>query len=99
MTNTGKREGAEVVQLYVKDPSAATEPMQLKGFAKVSLAPGQTKTAIVRLDRSSFAIWDTTGDRWSVLSGAYSIRVGTSSETLPLRGSVTLKGGQFSDGA
>jgi beta-glucosidase len=99
VTNTGRREGAEVVQLYVQDPSAATEPMQLKGFTKVSLAPGQTKTATVRLDRSSFATWDTAAGRWSVLLGAYAIRVGTSSESLPLRGSVTLKAMQFSDGA
>ena len=99
VTNTGRREGAEVVQLYVQDPSATTEPTQLEGFAKVSLAPGQTKTATVRLDRSSFATWDTAAGRWSVLPGAYSIRVGTSSETLPLNGLVTLKGVQFSDGA
>ena len=98
VTNTGRRDGAEVVQVYVKDPSATTEPMQLKGFAKVSLVPGQTKTVTVRLDRSSFAIWDTAASRWSILPGAYSIRVGTSSEALPLRSSVTLKGVRFSDG-
>ena len=97
VTNTGKRGGTEVVQAYVQDPSATGEPEQLKGFTKVFLAPGQTKTVTMPLNRSSFATWNSTIDQWSILHGSYAIGVGTSSQSLPLQSSVTLGDLDFSD--
>ena len=84
VTNTGTRQGAAVVQLYVGFPAAAEEPPnQLKGFAKVVLTPGQAGQAEMTLDRSSLAAWSTESNDWVVHPGTYQIRVGTSSRDLP----------------
>jgi beta-glucosidase len=89
VTNTGSRAGADVVQLYVGDPAAAGEPPeQLKGFQKVSLAPGQTKHVIFRVDPSAFAHWDDATSAWAVSDGSYKIMVGDSSASLPLTSAV-----------
>jgi beta-glucosidase len=87
VTNTGRRAGAQVVQLYVGHPadSAVPEPPnQLEGFAKVQLAPGQTKHVTLTLTARSFAYWDTAADNWTVQQGTYTVSVGTSSRDLPL---------------
>ncbi|HEX9105948.1 MAG TPA: fibronectin type III-like domain-contianing protein, partial [Longimicrobiales bacterium] len=90
ITNTGKRAGADVVQLYVGHPAATGEPpRQLKAFAKVRLAPGQTRHVTFRLDARAFAQWDTSADGWVVAPGEYQIFLGDSSADLPLKGSVT----------
>ncbi len=92
VTNTGPRAGADVVQVYIAAPPAAGEPpKQLKGFAKVSLQPGETKQVSVMLDRRAFSIWDTKTSQWTVIPGNYGVLVGDSSRDLPLKGSVTLK--------
>ena len=84
VTNTGSREGAAVVQLYVGFPTVAEEPPnQLKGFAKVVLQAGQASQAEMTLDRSSFAAWSAEINDWIVHPGTYQIRVGTSSRDLP----------------
>ena len=92
VTNTGPRAGAEVVQVYIAAPSAASEPpKQLKGFAKVSLQPGETKQVSITLDRRAFSMWDTKTSQWTVVPGNYTVLVGDSSRDLPLKGSLTLK--------
>ncbi len=88
--NTGTRAGAEVVQVYVGSPAAAGEPpKQLRGFAKVSLQPGQTSRVSITLDPRSFSIWN---NGWTTVTGQYTVMVGTSSRSLPLQRSVTIGG-------
>ncbi|MCW2859788.1 MAG: bglX [Actinoallomurus sp.] len=83
--NTGSRTGAEVAQVYVTDPTSAAEPpKQLKGFAKVSLRPGQTKHVTLTLDQRAFSIWDSAAQRWTTVGGRYTVSVGDSSRNLPL---------------
>jgi len=91
LTNTGAREGAEVVQLYLGAPPAAAEPpRQLKGFEKVSLKPGESKTVSMTLDRASLSVWSDT-HAWKVVPGVYSVSVGSSSRDVRLKGSFTVR--------
>ncbi len=86
ITNTGSRAGADVVQVYVGHPASSGEPpQQLKAFAKVQLAPGQSRHLTFRLDAPAFAHWDTATGAWVVDPGDYWIGVGDSSVSLPLR--------------
>jgi beta-glucosidase len=97
VTNTGKRKGAEVVQVYVGQPAANGEPPhQLRAFAKVTLEPGETKPVRLELDQRSFSIFDTARHHWVVPNGIYQIFVGTSSRDLPLHSSITVEGGRLS---
>ncbi len=91
--NTGSRAGAEVAQIYVSDPSAKVKrPFEeLKGFARVELAPGETKHVSIPLDRRSFAYWDTNRHDWTVDPGKFVIHVGDSSINLPLQADLTLE--------
>jgi beta-glucosidase len=86
--NTGSREGSTVVQCYVEPPVAAGDrPLRtLRGFAKVTAAPGATATATVRLGPRAFSRWDVAGGRWVVDPGAHRILVGTSSRDLKAGG-------------
>jgi beta-glucosidase len=89
ITNTGKREGAEVVQLYIQAPAEAEEPpKQLKGFEKIFLKPGESRVVDLTLDRDSFAAWDSNSHAWKVYAGAYSIMVGSSSRDIRLKTSL-----------
>jgi len=91
VTNSGKREGAEVVQLYLGSPAAAGEPpKQLKGFEKIMLKPGETKTVIMQIDKESFSAWDIETHGWKVFPGSYSVMVGSSSRDIRLKGEFTV---------
>jgi beta-glucosidase len=91
VTNTGKRKGAEVVQVYVGQPAANGEPPhQLRGFAKVQLEPGETKPVSIDLDARSFSTFDPSQHRWIIRDGTYQIMAGTSSRDLPLHSTVTV---------
>lgn len=92
VTNTGKMAGKEVVQLYVSDvESTVIRPVQeLKGFEKVELAPGETKTVTFTLDKRAFAYWNTTLHDWHVESGEFLIRIGKSSRDIVLEASVNV---------
>jgi beta-glucosidase len=83
VTNTGTRAGDEVVQLYVRDKvSSVTRSVQdLRGFQRVNLAPGQTRTVTFNLDRQAFQMWDYNMRR-VVEPGEFDISVGPSSATL-----------------
>lgn len=85
--NTGKRSGAEVAQIYVGDPSATIpRPVkELKGFSRVTLAPGTSRHVMVKLDRRSLAYWDTHTHQWRVDPGKFIVYVGDSSRDLPLQ--------------
>jgi beta-glucosidase len=97
VTNTGKRTGFAVPQLYVGMPSPSPTvlqpPLQLKGYDKLSLAPGRTRTVTFALDDRSFSYWDTGSNGWRVAPGCYRILVGSSSGDLPLRSAVSRAGG------
>ena len=89
MRNTGRRAGAQVVQLYVGYPSSAGEPpRQLKAFKKVFLGAHRSKRVKLSLDRSSFAVFDEARHGWRTAAGKYRIYAGTSSRDLPLSASV-----------
>lgn len=82
VTNTGERAGSDVVQVYVRGPrdGAVVRPHQeLRGFAKVHLAPGQSDTVTVHLSRRSFAVWDVDAHDWLVEAGRYQVVVARSS--------------------
>jgi beta-glucosidase len=85
VTNTGRRAGADVAQLYVGDPAVTGEPAeQLKGYQRVMLRPGQTESVRFSVDRSAFAWWNEQASRWTVTPGSYALMVGDSSANLPL---------------
>lgn len=86
VTNTGSREGADVAQVYIGDPSAqAKRPAkELKGFEKVRLAPNQTQHVSVTLDRRSLAYWSDAKSNWQVDPGRFIVFVGDSSANTPL---------------
>ncbi len=81
VTNTGERAGSDVVQVYVRDVESSVHrpDKELKGFAKVHLAPGESADVVVALDRRSFAIWDVAAHDWLVEAGDFEIVVARSS--------------------
>jgi beta-glucosidase len=95
VTNSGKVTGAEVVQVYVADKQASViRPVrELKGFAKVFLAPGETKTVSVTLDKRAFAFWSTLAKAWVVEAGEFELSVGSSSRDLRQSAVVTCTAG------
>ena len=81
VTNTGKRAGSEVVQVYVHDvESTLYRPVkELKGFAKIRLEPGKSATVKIPLNRRAFAVYDAATRAWVVEAGDFEILVGASS--------------------
>lgn len=86
VTNTGARAGKEVVQLYVGAPESVwiRAEKELKGFEKVELQPGETKTVRFTLDGRAFACWNETINDWYAESGEYQILIGKSSRNIVL---------------
>ena len=94
VTNTGDRAGAEIVQLYVAKPDAKIfRPAQeLKGFAKVPLRPGESRTVVIPLDDKAFRYWNIQTDRWEIEGGQYELRVGASCADIRLAAAVEIAG-------
>ncbi|HJQ82613.1 MAG TPA: glycoside hydrolase family 3 C-terminal domain-containing protein, partial [Candidatus Binatia bacterium] len=92
VTNAGTVAGDEVVQLYVSYPGSAVDRAvhDLKGFARVHLEPGETRTVPLELRAADLAYWDVGADDWAVEALAYGVAVGSSSGDLPLTGSFTV---------
>ena len=86
VTNTGDRAGKEIVQLYVSDQTQAVRrpEKELKGFEKVTLNPGETKTVTFTLDKRSFAWYSTDLHDWYAASGEYDILIAASSRDVRL---------------
>lgn len=84
VTNTGARAGSEVVQLYVANPEGPVpRPVrELRAFAKVALAPGETRTVDLTLPPRAFAYWDVSASGWRVAPGLYQLQAGASSRRL-----------------
>lgn len=80
VTNAGDREGKEVVQVYVGKPDSAVEraAKELRGFVKLQLQPGETKTAFVTLDESAFSYFEEKEGKFVTEPGVYTISVGKS---------------------
>ena len=85
--NTGKRQGKEVVQLYVSDKESkvARPPQELKAFRKVSPEPGETKTVKFTLDKEALSFWDEEEKAWVAEPGEFEILVGSSSRDIRAR--------------
>ena len=84
--NNGKREGKEIVQLYIghADPSGFYPIRELKDFVKVALKPGESKEIIFHLNQRSFAYYDVQKKTWDIVPGEYLINIGASSRDLRL---------------
>ena len=86
LTNTGKRDGTETVQLYIRNPQDAEGPLKsLRAFQRVYVKAGQTVRVEMELTDKSFEFWDATSNAMRVMPGKYEILVGTSSETADLK--------------
>jgi beta-glucosidase len=92
VTNTGSRAGSEVAQVYVGDRHASVPrpKKELKGFAKVSLGPGETRQVAVRLDRRAFAYYDIKKHDWRVEPGDFDLYVARSAAQIELTGKVAV---------
>lgn len=94
VTNTGNRAGKHVIQVYVGggDAPVRRPARELRGFAKVSLEPGETTTISLRLDRRAFAYWDVELGRWVVSAGEYKVQVAADAATVLREQRITLPG-------
>lgn len=90
--NTGNTAGAEIVQVYVADKEASVERSvkELKGFEKVFLQPGESKTVTVLLGERDFAFYDVEKKAFTVEAGAFEIQVGASVEDVRLRKTIEI---------
>lgn len=88
VTNSGAVAGTEIAQLYVAIPEPAPgmqqPPRQLKGFDRITLAPGQSGAVSFSLDARSFSFWDVGSNAFAVVDGCHQIEVGAHSRDLPL---------------
>jgi len=91
--NTGKYAGNEIAQLYIHDVKASIDrpEKELKGFAKVSLNPGESKTVSITLDKRAFSFWDVKTKLWIAEPGEYEILVGVSSRDIRLKDRFEIK--------
>ena len=81
VSNTGKRDGAEVVQVYIRNLQDPDGPLKtLRGFQRVNVKAGQTATATIKLNKQSFEFWDAETNTMRVKPGKYEILVGSSSD-------------------
>ena len=97
VSNTGEVAADEIAQVYLSptDSKQNIRPIQLQGFARVRLQPGQTKTVKVRLYTEQFGFYSHQGQRqWNICPGTFSIGVGASSADIRLKEKVSLKGEQ-----
>ncbi|HUX27375.1 MAG TPA: glycoside hydrolase family 3 C-terminal domain-containing protein, partial [Terracidiphilus sp.] len=92
VTNTGKRAGAEVVQLYIHDGHSKIDrpTHELKGFTRVELVPGQSKLVYFSLDRAALSYWSPEMMDWTADPGTFEIQVGSSSRDIALRAPLVL---------
>jgi beta-glucosidase len=93
VTNAGQMAGKEIVQVYVHDQEARlVRPYkELKGFAKVALQPGETKTVSITLDSRAFAYYDPAYQQWITEDGQFDILVGASAADIRCSAAVTLQ--------
>lgn len=92
--NTGKTDGAEIVQLYIgiENSKIFRPTKELKGFAKVFLKAGESKKVIIQLDDKAFRYFNVKTNSWEVEDGIYTIMVGANIKDIRLSGKITMKG-------
>jgi beta-glucosidase len=92
--NTGSRPGDEVVQLYIHDTPTGTPPPaeRLRGFQRVTLAPGETKTVTMQVPGEKLAYWDDAAHAYIAQPGRYDVWVGASSADIRARDQFTVAG-------
>lgn len=96
VTNTGKVDGKETVQLYISDlKSSLPRPFkELKGFKKIFLKAGETLPVTITIDKSALSFYDDKEQRWIAEPGEFIARVGNASDQLPLKVNFTMKTNQ-----
>jgi len=95
VTNTGSVKSDEIAQIYLSpaDGNTNIRPIQLQGFARVSLAPGETKRVEVAMHVEQFGYYSNEGQRqWNIAPGEYTLKVGASSQDIKLSGNIRLQG-------
>ena len=94
VTNTGSRDGHEVVQAYLSLPSSRIRraPRELKAFASVEIRAGEAADVVLHVDRSDLAYWDVVLQRWVVEDGTYTIEVGASSRDIRATTTIAVAG-------
>ncbi|MGD9344762.1 MAG: glycoside hydrolase family 3 N-terminal domain-containing protein [Candidatus Aminicenantes bacterium] len=93
ISNTGKRRGDEVVQLYIRDEFASVvrPAMELKGFRRITLEPGETRTLTFGLDNNAFSFYDEKTKAWIVEPGDFTIMTGSSSADIRMSKTLILE--------
>ena len=94
ITNTGKCDGAEIAQLYISLPGAEVfrPEKELKGFAKVFLKAGETKSVNIAFNDMTFRYWNVKDEAWAVEGGIYKVLVGSSSADIRLAADMSVAG-------
>ena len=94
VTNTGSVAGTEIVQLYVakKNSELFRPAKELKGFARVTLAPGEKQRITITLDDKAFRFWNVKTNRWEIEGGEYELLVGASVEDIRLCEAISVHG-------
>ena len=94
VTNTGSVAGTEIVQLYVakKNSELFRPAKELKGFARVTLAPGEKQRITITLDDKAFRFWNVKADHWDIEGGEYELLVGASVEDIRLCEKISVHG-------
>jgi len=92
VTNTGSRAGDAVPEVYIapEQSSVPRPPKELKGFARITLQPSETRTVKIPLNTLSFAYYDTVGKQWKAEKGGYEVLVGSSAAQIEFTGKITL---------
>ncbi|MFF4357663.1 glycoside hydrolase family 3 C-terminal domain-containing protein [Streptomyces sp. NPDC001604] len=98
VTNTGERSGKHVVQIYVTAPKrpVSSPARELRGFTKVALAPGESTTVEIDLDRRAFAYWDITRGDWTVAAGRYRVQLADNAHDVVATATLDLAGDHLS---
>jgi beta-glucosidase len=92
VTNTSNRTGVEIAEVYAALPAVAAEPpKRLVGWSKIKLNPAESKEVAVEVDPQYLSIFDVDRNAWQLVPGDYMFLVGGSSQSLPLKESVSLK--------
>jgi len=90
--NTGKRAGAEIVQMYAALPNEAGEPpKRLVGWSKVQLNPGEAKDVTITIPAKYLSVYDEATSSWKLLPGSYTFMAGGSSKDLPVTAKADFK--------
>jgi beta-glucosidase len=90
--NTGKRAGTEIAQVYARLPKGSDESFKrLVGWKRITLAPAESQTVEVKIDRQVLQTFDEANTRWNFAPGDYEVLVGSSSDNTGLRGTLTVQ--------